>query len=163
MLEIEKIDWKNIRRELDHQEWDEVEPGIFERQVFLGTVSYLTPSGKYYAPFASSNITEAKADKDALWRIELETATMKRGFFVTNGEDPCDIMIVERKDNGRSKKKMIYQFDVLLEVDEEKTVARPEWIAKQIKEQIEKGIEIGLGESDIPILKTQIVLKERKE
>lgn len=54
---------------------------------------------------------------------------------------------------------MVYKFNVSVEVDEEKTVARPEWIAKQIEEQIKKGIEIGLGESDIPVIETQVVRK----
>lgn len=99
MLEIESIDWDKILTELDHEDWDEVEKGVFERQVFLGTVGDLTPSGKYYAPFATGNVTEAEADKDALWRIDLEEAARKRDLFVTNGEDPCDIMICERKED----------------------------------------------------------------
>ena len=48
---------------------------------------------------------------------------------------------------------MLYKFGLFVKVDEEKTVAKPVYLARQIKEQIQKGMEIGLGESDIPILK----------
>ena len=49
---------------------------------------------------------------------------------------------------------MLYKFELFVKVDDEKTVAKPVYIAKQIKEQIQKGMEIGLGETDIPISKT---------
>jgi len=49
---------------------------------------------------------------------------------------------------------MLYKFELFVKVDDEKTVAHPVYIAKQIKEQIQKGMEIGLGETDIPISKT---------
>jgi len=47
-----------IRAELDASDWEEDfdNPGTETRQVFLGTVFALTPSGKYYLPFACSNV-----------------------------------------------------------------------------------------------------------
>jgi len=49
---------------------------------------------------------------------------------------------------------MLYKFELFVKVDDEKTVAKPVYLAKQIKEQIQKGMEIGLGESDIPVVKS---------
>jgi hypothetical protein len=48
---------KRIRAKLDRESWeDEYEPGQQVRRVYLGTVFNLTPSGKYYLPFACSNV-----------------------------------------------------------------------------------------------------------
>jgi hypothetical protein len=47
-----------IRRELDTEEWEE--DGFNDsmvRRTFLGTVFVLVPSGKYYEPFACSNLS----------------------------------------------------------------------------------------------------------
>jgi len=49
---------------------------------------------------------------------------------------------------------MLYKFELFVKVDDEKTVANPVVIAKQIKEQLQKGMEIGLGETDIPVVKS---------
>ena len=51
------IDWDWVRREMNDQEWYESDGGFDEeRQVYLGTVFSLMPSGKYYLPFACSNV-----------------------------------------------------------------------------------------------------------
>lgn len=47
-----------IRAQLDREDWHTV-PGESDRQVrmeFIGTIMNLTPSGKYYVPFAASNV-----------------------------------------------------------------------------------------------------------
>lgn len=52
-----EIDWKAVRAELDSTEWEERLDGDgFERLCFLGSIFSLSPSGKFYAPFASSNV-----------------------------------------------------------------------------------------------------------
>jgi hypothetical protein len=50
------VDWDAVRASLDGEPWEEVEPGRWERRVFLGTVFRLYPSGKYYTPWANSNV-----------------------------------------------------------------------------------------------------------
>ena len=47
-----------IREELDSQEWEDdiYESDCQTRQMFLGTVFQLLPSGKYYQPWACSNV-----------------------------------------------------------------------------------------------------------
>lgn len=63
-----------------------------EQRTFLGTVFSLVPSGKYYAPFARSNVTEEEGDDDAAWYEAVEEELEKRGLYLCHGEgDPCDL------------------------------------------------------------------------
>jgi|TARA_Y100000034_G_scaffold133551_1_gene199327 hypothetical protein len=51
------IDWDYVRNELNGMDWYESDGGYDEeRQVYLGTCFSLMPSGKYYMPFACSNV-----------------------------------------------------------------------------------------------------------
>ena len=50
------IDWDWARSDIESQEWYDNDSGDEERQVYLGTVFALMPSGKYYQPFACSNV-----------------------------------------------------------------------------------------------------------
>lgn len=51
------IDWASVRSELDSADWEDDEDGDGQaRRTFLGTVFALMPSGKYYMPFANSNV-----------------------------------------------------------------------------------------------------------
>lgn len=98
MLEIEDINWKDIREKLNQQEWVKIGTEEFERRILLGTVSDLTPSGKYYTLFACSNITQQEAETDEVWWINLKNAAEERDLFVEQSDvDPCDIMIGETK------------------------------------------------------------------
>lgn len=47
-----------IRAELDREDWedDDENPGTQVRRTFLGSTFTLTPSGKFYVPFACSNL-----------------------------------------------------------------------------------------------------------
>lgn len=56
------IDWSAAREALDEQDYEEND-GQFERSVFLGTVFALFPSGKYYMPWACSNLASCAACK----------------------------------------------------------------------------------------------------
>jgi len=62
------------------------------KQVFLGTVSGLLPSGKYYTPFACSNVTEEEALEDEEWYAKAESELDTIGAYLVSGEgNPCDI------------------------------------------------------------------------
>lgn len=50
------LDWDSICKELEQQEWENSIDGAQERLVFVGTVMSLYPSGKYYMPWACSNL-----------------------------------------------------------------------------------------------------------
>jgi hypothetical protein len=52
------FNWGAIRKELDTSDWEQDfdNPGYETRRVFLGSIFSLTPSGKFYLPFACSNV-----------------------------------------------------------------------------------------------------------
>jgi len=53
------LNWSEIKREIEHAQWEEDEGLLGEgkvRRVFIGTVMSLFPSGKYYTPWANSNL-----------------------------------------------------------------------------------------------------------
>jgi hypothetical protein len=61
---------------------------------FIGTVFYVMPSGKFYMPWACSNITWLEAAQDHCFREGLESELDKHGFWLESGEgDPCDLFI----------------------------------------------------------------------
>ena len=113
---------KEIRTEILNAEWHPIDEWTIERSAFLGTVFSLYPSGKYYTPFACSNIepcTRCKGDgsigkeecptchgvgseeayKDEQFREQLELEASEMGLYVREGEgDPCDIFIAQGMD-----------------------------------------------------------------
>lgn len=95
------LDFDAIRADLDAAEWlpdpDARDQEI--RSVFLGTVFTLTPSGKYYAPFACGNVSEEEAAEDEAWREAAETGLEAIGAFLASGEGaPCDMFAQEVRD-----------------------------------------------------------------
>lgn len=69
---------------------------------YLGTVFSLTPSGKYYMPWACSNVTDKEAEADSDWWDALDSYLEKFNMWSESGEgDPCDIFVcffVEEKE-----------------------------------------------------------------
>lgn len=59
------FDLASLRAELDAEDWqdDFDNPGTEVRQVYLGSVFALTPSGKFYTPFACSNVNPCETCK----------------------------------------------------------------------------------------------------
>jgi hypothetical protein len=99
--EMEQIfNLQEIRKLLDSEEWeDDRFNDCQKRTIYIGSVFALLPSGKYYMPWACSNVTEEEADKDADWytRAESELATIR--CFMESGEgDPCDLFVGENRD-----------------------------------------------------------------
>jgi hypothetical protein len=63
---------------------------------FLGTVFEIMPSGKYYTPWANSNVTQKEADKDERFSIALDEVAEEHDAFIVSGEDdPCDLWYVK--------------------------------------------------------------------
>jgi len=95
------IIWDNVKAALEEEEWQERadgEPGQV-RMIYLGTVFNWYPSGKYYTPFANSNVTEEEAEKDEEWREAVEAECEFLGVSFEHGEnDPCDLFIAEYRD-----------------------------------------------------------------
>lgn len=60
--------------------------------LYLGSVLSLSPSGKYYTPFANSNVTFKEARVDEAWYAALDRAAEKFSGSIESGEgDPCDL------------------------------------------------------------------------
>ena len=92
-----EFDWPKMKAEaLRNPHYDpDVEDDICS--IFLGTVFALTPSGKYYMPWACSNVTEEEANKDEAWFEALEAVASEYDGWVESGEgDPCDIFVCWR-------------------------------------------------------------------
>lgn len=70
----------------------ENEEGESEGREFLGTVFALFPSGKYYTPYARSNVDALDGALDECFRDALEAIAKEHGGYIFNGEgDPCDV------------------------------------------------------------------------
>ena len=77
---------------LNHYEIEEFEDEEPIYCAYIGSVFSIYPSGKYYMPFAHSNVTAKEALLDEVYREALEEVLDKHGLFAVSGEgDPCDI------------------------------------------------------------------------
>ena len=93
----EEFDWSAVKAEaLRNPHYDpDVEDDICA--VFLGTVFALTPSGKYYMPWACSNVTEDEAAEDEAWFEALEKVAGEYEGWIESGEGaPCDLFFCMR-------------------------------------------------------------------
>ena len=83
-----------VRRYLDNQEWDvDGNEEREERRLYIGTVSACYPSGKFYMPWACSNVEACASCKGqgSTLRVKRRTAKkrIKRGYPVPSGRVPC--------------------------------------------------------------------------
>lgn len=94
------LNFEAIKAALEEAEWQEdEEPDRKVRRIFLGTVFALTPSGKYYMPWACSNVTETEAKQDEKWMEEVEAELAKFDAYLTSsGGDPCDLFAEQTQD-----------------------------------------------------------------
>lgn len=76
---------------LDYPQINEDNDGLFG-QFYLGSILYLTPSGKFYTPWANSNVTAFDAAKDEIWTEAMEEVFSTHDLYLTGGEgDGLDI------------------------------------------------------------------------
>jgi hypothetical protein len=81
----ESLKEADVQRDID---------GDLIRLVFLGTVFALYPSGKFYTPWACSNVEKWEAEVDEIYGEVLEAEASELGCWIASGEgDPCDIFI----------------------------------------------------------------------
>ena len=93
MIDPKQIDWVELVSDLMDQPIEEVD-GMKEQHLYLGSVLDITPSGKYYMPWACSNVTEEEAYNDEAWWEEMDALAEKHGCFLTSGEgDACDVFL----------------------------------------------------------------------
>ena len=89
-----------IRKALDKAEWEPCEEGEGRvRRTFLGTCFTLTPSGKFYTPWACSNVTDEEVQADEEWCDAAQAELEAIGANLESGEgDPCDLFAAEYGD-----------------------------------------------------------------
>lgn len=61
---------------------------------FVGTVFNIMPSGKYYTPYANSNVSWLEAAKDHCFTSGLDSTLDDNDYWIQSGEgDPCDLFV----------------------------------------------------------------------
>jgi len=69
------------------------------RQIFLGSIYSLYPSGKFYTPWAHSNVSEEEAIADEKWREEVDNRLSDIGLCLIFDND--DAFAVEFREAGQ--------------------------------------------------------------
>jgi len=95
VIEYSLEDLKEIKKELEQQEafFDE-DNDQMTKILYLGDIRSMTPSGRYYLPFACSNVTEDEAILDEQYWKRLENKVHYLGMFLMSGiGDPLDVLI----------------------------------------------------------------------
>jgi len=68
--------------------------------IYVDTVFNLAPSGKYYTPWARSNVTDKEGLIDEIWYEALQSVLCDKDLWAESGEgDPCDIFFCMLKDS----------------------------------------------------------------
>ena len=68
----EIFDLEVLSKELEASELFEDEEGNKYQSIYLGSVYSVMPSGKFYMPFAHSNLDVCEAYQDELWAAQAE-------------------------------------------------------------------------------------------
>lgn len=89
-----EFDWDGITKLVEEAEIQVDMDGNLVKRHYLGSIISLNPSGKYYTPFAYSNVTLEEAEADKEWWDSIEKEAEERGFFLEFGEgDALDVFI----------------------------------------------------------------------
>lgn len=88
--------WGAILQEIEDNKYRDhyscCSDGELRGTCFIGTVFSIMPSGKYYTPWACSNVTELEALHDEGFTSALEEVAGEYGLYLESGEgDPCDL------------------------------------------------------------------------
>ena len=83
--EIENWDWNQIDDDVNSQLT--IDENAIIGRAWLGEGTSLVPSGKFYTPFANSNVIEDEANEDDMWTDALEIVAENHGLvsFWENG------------------------------------------------------------------------------
>lgn len=87
------FDMEALKAEVENAEIVNLDD-CFMKTVWLGTMTGLAPSGKYYLPFACSNVTEEEADTDEEYWSELEEELEENGMILLFEDDSAFAAIV---------------------------------------------------------------------
>ncbi len=94
VVELENLfDWPSLVEDCQNNTEEDYFGEMIGRS-FIGTVFGLSPSGKFYTPWAASNVSEQEALLDELWYEALELVAHRHDLGVESGEgDPCDLFV----------------------------------------------------------------------
>lgn len=96
---ISAWDWARLHREALNNPYAGWDSAINDEHdmgsAYLGSSLNLSPSGKYYTPFANSNVTTREAYRDEQWFAALEQVAVEHHGWIECGEgDPTDLYFV---------------------------------------------------------------------
>ncbi len=90
------IDMDFVLEQLKLSDLQGGDTGLEYRAYYIGDVTVLLPSGKYYTPFARSNVSDFEAELDQIWWEKAEQLVGGYDCIITNGEGaPTDIVIIQ--------------------------------------------------------------------
>ena len=96
--EFESWNWGWMKNEAERDMAVDLDnPDMLVGMVFIGSLTSVTPSGKFYTPFAHSNITEYEANRDEAWHSALEAVAEKHDMAVMYNDG--DVFVGVWKDN----------------------------------------------------------------
>lgn len=93
----------NMAVSIEDEDMDECpdNPDILQRTIYLGSILSLTPSGKFYLPFACSNVTVKEAAIDEIWQDFMRFHLEEEDLFLISGEgDGLDMFLVRYYDRN---------------------------------------------------------------
>jgi hypothetical protein len=101
--EIQAWQWDGIVSEARDNPADSWDDSDLYGSCYLGSVLSLSPSGKYYTPYAHGNVSESEAMIDSLWFEALEQIARDNGGWIESGDgDPLDQYFAIRIDSDDS-------------------------------------------------------------
>jgi hypothetical protein len=90
------VNWAEVEKAISQEEELTDECGNRIKALYLGSVFTLTPSGKYYTPWATGDATPEEADADGAWWEAVEEQAHQHGLEVALSEaDPTDILVIQ--------------------------------------------------------------------
>lgn len=92
----QEFDWKVIAEKPDHiEDADDGDDPI--ARTYLGSILTLYPSGKYYTPWARTNVSLSEATLDTCYRDALDKLAQEFDGWIEEGDDdPLDIFFCKR-------------------------------------------------------------------
>jgi hypothetical protein len=87
LADIRLWDWKYIAKVANTDIFFDNDGDQFIGSAWLGTIFGICPSGKFYMPFACSNVTEEEALQDELFYEALDTVAEENGLFIWHWDE----------------------------------------------------------------------------
>ncbi len=104
VFDLMEAKYKKQFEDIDFLEY-EMDMGTVEgmdgeyKSLYIGTVFNIMPSGKYYMPFACSNVSAKEALLDEIYMEVFDAVLLEHDMWLQPGEgDPCDMFVCKSID-----------------------------------------------------------------